>query len=1096
MLQNLKEEKEAEPSLEPKLKPQEFISYMNRSYTILKFFVNEIIDLLESKKLGYLSLALKTINNSYTMIYDSLLEYNVKISEALAVNKISRGVGLVDMKEFTRRLANHGSLISKTRTMKFEDRYRELAPRSQSTTNIKDKIAELEFIDNFKKFEFGDDSELVERRIKEDEEFESKVTKLLSMVSSRNANDIFMKETDPKVIVELCKRALRNMQSDSRKNINMLREKIISLEKYNGIEAEAPQEIEKIVEGLIMKVKFMKINSLKRVNMKTIRTDYSEAEKALLTAVDEKCHKIASGVANFIYDNRPEKQERGTMTKMDNNNINSMAIKKSNNGDKYANKVVRNRINNMEKNILKLEAELKKTSVENIQLKEDMVELTTLKNNQQHEINTMNAKIIKFDGKLKEYISENQKLIMDMQDLMEKIKGLNSEKEGVKIHFFEGFNKFKELISQIVGYVLNCESNKEAVNSINMMEYSEREVERLLYYFKLQSPKKFDIDSLMDFSLRDFDITKIKGVKSTVEKEDEKIASYRALRNNNSQNMGFAKSFSRQNSTLKNFKKATTQIMNTQKVISFMKQKSLSKNKIIKSFKKGSKPNSKNASSNNISSQRNLSKKSSMILNQIEENEDKKTEENSNNLNEIDVSIEEGKMKITKEEFGEEPSNKSVFLRIQEPGKKQGKRRGSRRKSSRRSFLNSNSKNSNKLKVSSRRVSNASKLSKSSKFEKKNNNIQVGEIGKFILEEVKKIDERNIEKSKAENVKKGLNYFMNQINKITLSNKANIKDNSVVFNFKKGGINYSKNITKQEPNSEIPQTVKENSISRREIQKKPAKMIIEEKSSMTSFSYFSPDKSSKPKKLRNKRVQTKGISLGSFSKEELKFLKNLKENGMIETLYEITNKGKDEKMVSKTALQKKIGSLNNKKRNSKSFNIKSKNTTNDNFRSSFYTNTTKNDLDFQVISKTKRNPINQLKGIDGKLESEMGTTNAFGEEKTKLSMNSSKGFKNRNRYRNMSGNLGTEKSKNYNDNIMSLKSANYEKCKNFFYKLDYPIKGDGLDHIEEIDTKTKFYKSDSNFRLVNNKALKSAHLGKRNQQQNNERNTFSPKKRI
>lgn len=164
----------------------------------------------------------------------------------------------------------------------------------------------------------------------------------------------------------------------------------------------------------------------------------------------------------------------------------------------------------------------------------------------------------------------------------------------------------------------------------------------------------------------------------------------------------------------------------------------------------------------------------------------------------------------------------------------------------------------------------------------------------------------------------------------------------------------------------------------------------------------------------------------SFTNNELEFFSKLKSNDLIEKLIDLTDKGnsfKIQNVPSNTALQRKA--MQRRPANSKSFNIRSKN--NDNFKSSFHT--TMNETDKKSKKNKRGNVKNMLNkaGSTGKIE-ESDYTKGFGDEKTKISANSTLAYRKKDRYRNMSGNFVMEGNNN-SENIMSLKSANFEKCK-------------------------------------------------------------------
>lgn len=1126
------------------MKSQDYIATLSRSYNLIKLIVTEISELLEYKKLPYLSTALKCIQNSYTLIYDSLIDFNTKTAEELTKVKISKGVGLLNLNEFSQRLTSQGAFISKTRSMTLNNRLQKLqgTQNKKAYLEIKKKLEEIEMMESYKQFEFGDDDEMVERRIKENVEFENKIDHLYNLLGTRGVTDAFIKEKDPKVIVELCKRALREMHKDTRKNILSIRDKLAGLEKYSHMEPEAPEEIEKIVDGLLLKVRFMELRKLKRVNMKHIRADYSEAENALLTSVDQKCHKIAGKVANFIIENQPEKLEKGTMTKMNCDKINTLLIRKSNQGDKYASKVIRTRINNLEKRNNKLNADLKKISLENLKLKTDNESLSATKTSQTLDINDLKDKVDKLEAKVKGFIMENEKILFESD---EKLKQLRSRVETIKAHYFDGFDKFKDTVGTVIKFMKASENENVKFSSLDMMEYIEAKVTEIANHFNKYPCKKRSIDTVMDYSLKNFDLEKFKDVLNIVK---EIIIDTKK---------SFGKRTDRSSSGIsepKSLKRRAKDVVNAQRVFKMMRQSTRNnatfQNKTIEKFSmKKSQSSNKGYHSNRRGKGENserLMKPIGEVKISISSGTDKKSNlVKGGSIEEVSLKVEEEVLLKNdegevKNEVVDEPSNTS-FLQVGGKGKSRRKSRVGK-KSNNRSRKNSRMrrgksslnvvggggkkkrrksrvrKSQTRIKIpgKSKEVKERSDISKFSVSRSRSQNQvsvsrsrsqndlseiatrEVSELVDFFMKKTQDIEIENQSPEKIESVKKSLAFFIDQTKKTTLNKNERNKVKKILFNFMPNKITYTetsqestfksefsknletepvspahqeiekkisiKEIKKKISNKEKKDTrdfeVSVNTLeedeeenrekSRKKKKKKKSKKKRKSSSKRTmdknsSDHLLSPhrknssldlrNKSSSPRvKTKNKRTQT----TWSFTDSEINFLSTLKKNRLIDRLMTLTNGGNsldDEEDTITRAMSNKLFKL--KRKNSKSFNIRSKQ--NDNFRS-FYTVNTKTDEGSKQNRRRRRNNSNKGSNQNNMMVYEDGYHNSeftkgMGDERTKISGNSSLGYRNKNIYRrNKSGNFGDRK---FSDNMVSLKSANFEKCKIFFNFLNF-----------------------------------------------------------
>jgi hypothetical protein len=79
-----------------------------------------------------------------------------------------------------------------------------------------------------------------------------------------------------------------------------LANKINHLERYTYFKAEAPEEIERLVQDIIMKVRSTKIFSLTKAIAKGTRENYEKAEGELMDFVDDKCRHIAMRITQII----------------------------------------------------------------------------------------------------------------------------------------------------------------------------------------------------------------------------------------------------------------------------------------------------------------------------------------------------------------------------------------------------------------------------------------------------------------------------------------------------------------------------------------------------------------------------------------------------------------------------------------------------------------------------------------------------------------------------------------------------------------------------------------------------------------------------
>lgn len=126
----------------------------------------------------------------------------------------------------------------------------------------------------------------------------------MKILENRDARSEFANVKDPGVILALNKRVFDSMIDYSKKQSYKLSNKITHLERYSYWEAEAPEEISKLVQDIIFKVRKAQIFAHKKAIVKDTHKNYERAEQELIDFVGEKCRFIAKRITEIIIANK------------------------------------------------------------------------------------------------------------------------------------------------------------------------------------------------------------------------------------------------------------------------------------------------------------------------------------------------------------------------------------------------------------------------------------------------------------------------------------------------------------------------------------------------------------------------------------------------------------------------------------------------------------------------------------------------------------------------------------------------------------------------------------------------------------------------
>ena len=103
----------------------------------------------------------------------------------------------------------------------------------------------------------------------------------MKVIDSKDHREYFANLKDPEVILELNKRVFDQYIKDSTNQSYSLQQRISSLEQYSFWQAEAPDEIAKLVNEIILKVKLMNFSFVKKPSIDEEDGQYKKAEVEL-----------------------------------------------------------------------------------------------------------------------------------------------------------------------------------------------------------------------------------------------------------------------------------------------------------------------------------------------------------------------------------------------------------------------------------------------------------------------------------------------------------------------------------------------------------------------------------------------------------------------------------------------------------------------------------------------------------------------------------------------------------------------------------------------------------------------------------------------
>ena len=431
----------------------DYIAAMRKIYFLMQICTNELLVVFEENKLNDLTVLLRTIVQSYNLIYESFMDYTINLNEKVSLSKISTGkVGRSpafsgDIEELRSRITNMSEFMRTTLKKKQggDQALQELIKRFPGKRLTLEQHALLAT-----KLDFSDEAEYKQRMIEKEKEKERRVNKLMDVIGSRGSSEYFYDEKDPDVIIEINKRVYSDLLMDSKMMIKSLREKIITLEKYESMKPQAGDEIERLVEDMLLSVAKLNIGSLKRIATKQIKGDFETAERLLLTAVDGKCKKLAHRIIKLIHAFKPEAREEGTMTKETNESINTFIMRKASKGDKYASKVIKTRIKNLELTIEALRDSLRQ---ERLAHGEAMARISALEMQQKNNylINkSLEEELLHFKTRSSDLVQEVEDLRIKKDDYARKTRKLRSRISDLQRAVYYGYMQFKKLVSNLL----------------------------------------------------------------------------------------------------------------------------------------------------------------------------------------------------------------------------------------------------------------------------------------------------------------------------------------------------------------------------------------------------------------------------------------------------------------------------------------------------------------------------------------------------------------------------------------------------------------------------------------------------------------------
>lgn len=174
-------------------------------------------------------------------------------------------------------------------------------------------------------FNFADDIQIYEDRIKKEKEFEQNVQRVLINLQDDKKSKKIYKENNIQVIIEAKKRIYEEMEQNSKQNLNICHGQILSIQKLDhDFELELPTLLNKFQNQITEKLDLM-ITDQQRIhqNLKETRFDtdksknkLSEANIELFDFFRDKLEFIATRVIDYVSEKQSVKASTSTMTNM------------------------------------------------------------------------------------------------------------------------------------------------------------------------------------------------------------------------------------------------------------------------------------------------------------------------------------------------------------------------------------------------------------------------------------------------------------------------------------------------------------------------------------------------------------------------------------------------------------------------------------------------------------------------------------------------------------------------------------------------------------------------------------------------------------
>lgn len=856
---------------------KEFIEKMEKLYFILKLANNEVSEILTQNQLGNIATILKGLNKNYSIMFESFVSYVSNLGMKLLYFE-NRDWNFKDSQNNDAKIKKLKKLLMKKKRMMQSEDVEEFMDEDEK---IRHRYLRGVFQD-FLYRDYGDDEEIRQRAEANRKRIEAKAQDLVKLINKEEAQDIFKNVREPAVIMEVNRIIYQKMMLNSKLNVMSMREKIAHLERYSYIRPEAPVEINRLVNDIITKVEETNIFGIRKAIPKNARKNFREAEKSLLKMMNDKCKEVAEKVLLFIFDNLPERTDGSSMTRMRDRDIESLMISSMHQGDRYAARVIKNKIRRLEAKIFASSQKMEKLVFEN-------GELESILDKKDSEIFILQTKVSDLRHDYEVQMDNSNRLLKKISDQSIQLEDKNEEIKNLRKQAYEAmrenmyvYNQMKSLVVRTLIKVGNENVSKEAEDDIkNSINYISHEVNKVI-----KEVGEVDEQIRFEFKNHDLEETEEEESESLAEKKEEKSKPKKKRKRKGKKKRGIPDNPRiLKNSRSLSFSPRKLRLRTSDSFTSMSGLGDLSSKRRSSKKKSSSRTSRTNRDDKNeILEEKSGEEKSSSTVDKVS----KQVQKNSKTSSVID-----------------EPLSNSVRLQTEDKSTQKMDT----------TFLLSRDTEENKLltqpRIIPKKVEKSSQTIDSAELKKLNDRISTLGLNRghfsglfhliqnlrYLVKKVQKDDEKKEGDANGENQEEKFDEYNLKISK----SKIKISEHKPIIKYKEKIVDHIKEVKKFVYVDRTPKVVKSNRNSRRKNNDTEGEEItIYDAGTQTepikpNYIYYPMKEDLTKEDIRNmgkEELKKKGFLMHPMTKDEVTLLRNLREYGTLEGLLYATEHGK------------------------------------------------------------------------------------------------------------------------------------------------------------------------------------------------------------